>query len=540
MYQRISKKGAMAMRALIQDMSEDLHEYLKDESRTSGQADSISFPTTEQEVIEIIKICAEEKKAVTIQGARTGLAAGAVPENGHIMSMIHMTKVLGMRQTADGAYLIMMEPGITLMELRKMIHEKKFPEDQVKNWDEESRKTLQKFENEKEFFFPPDPTEATAAMGGIAACNSSGACTYGYGQTRNYIEGLHIALSDGQLLKLNRGENFAKGRTLHLPMPDWTEKVLELPTYQMPDVKNASGYFVKDHMDAVDLFIGSDGTLGVITQLTVKIIPKPEYTLALNSFFKTEKDALDYVMKVRPEVKNIAALEYFDIGALDILRKMKTENEKFSELPDIPDDKNFCVYTEIRGTDEDEVMDSMERTGEFLESCGVGEEDSWIADSSSSLEQMHFFRHAVPESTNMMIDERKRVNPEITKLGSDMSMPDDCLYRVMELYRNTIAAHGLKAAVWGHIGNNHLHVNILPESREEYLTVKEMFKEEWAPAVSEMGGAVSAEHGVGKIKRDFLIKMYGAEHVKEMAVLKKQLDPAGMFGRGNLFDEKLL
>lgn len=528
------------MRELIQKMSEDLNEYLKDESRTSGQADSISFPKTEEEVTGILKICRDKKQAVTIQGARTGLAAGAVPSNGHIMSMIQMKNICGMHRNGDGTFSVTVEPGLTLAELRKMIHERRFPKEQTEKWDPESLKALEEFEDAEEYFFPPDPTEATAELGGIAACNSSGACTYRYGQARKYIEGLRIILEDGSLLDVKRGEILAEGRQMELPMPDGTKKILKLPTYRMPDVKNASGYFAADDMDAVDLFVGSDGTLGVITQLTLRLVPKPTCTMAVNSFFETEKSALDYVMAVRPCSENIAALEYFDGGALDILRTMKAENEKFAELPDLPEDKNFCVYTEIRTMDEDEMMDSMEKIGEILETCGVGEEDSWIADSSSSLEQMHFFRHAVPESTNMMIDERKRVNPEITKLGSDMSVPDDCLYKVMELYRNTIAAHGLKAAVWGHIGNNHLHVNILPESKEEYLTAKEMFKEEWAPAVSAMGGAVSAEHGVGKIKRDFLIKMYGMEHVKEMAALKKQMDPDGMFGRGNLFSEELL
>lgn len=536
----MEKKGVIAMSRLIQEMSEDLSEYLKDESRTSGHADSISFPKSEEEAAEIVRICAEKNEPVTIQGARTGLAAGAVPSSGHIMSMIHMTKVCGLRESGDGAFLITTEPGLTLMDLRKMVHEKRFPEEQVKTWDEESLKALRKFEDAEEFFFPPDPTETTAALGGIAACNSSGACTYRYGQARNYIDGLHVLLADGSLLKLNRGEIFAEGRTLKIPMPDGTEKILDLPTYQMPDVKNASGYYAADDMDAIDLFIGSDGTLGVITQLTLRLIPKPAYTMAVNSFFETERAALDYVMAVRPCSENITALEYFDGGALDILRTMKKENEKFAALPELPENKNYCVYTEIKALDEDTVMDSMEQVAGILEECGVGEEDSWIADSASALDEMHFFRHAVPESTNMMIDERKRVNPEITKLGSDMSVPDDCLYRVMELYRNTIAAHGLKAAVWGHIGNNHLHVNILPENGEEYRMAKEMFREEWAPAVSEMGGAVSAEHGVGKVKRDFLIKMYGLDHVKEMAGLKRQLDPRGMFGRGNLFGEDLL
>ena len=109
----------------------------------------------------------------------------------------------------------------------------------------------------------------------------------------------------------------------------------------------------------------------------------------------------------------------------------------------------------------------------------------------------------------------------------------------MALYRSTLAEGGFEAAAWGHIGNNHLHVNILPRNAEEHARGKELF-ERWARAVTTMGGAVSAEHGVGKLKRSFLSIMYGADHVAEMAQLKAQLDPQGLLGRGNLMSEETL
>ena len=127
----------------------------------------------------------------------------------------------------------------------------------------------------------------------------------------------------------------------------------------------------------------------------------------------------------------------------------------------------------------------------------------------------------------------------ITKLGSDMSVPDDRLHDVVAYYRKTLAEAGLESAAWGHIGANHLHVNVLPRNAEDFKRGKQLFRE-WAGEITRMGGAVSAEHGVGKIKRDFLLTMYGPEHIVEMARLKRELDPAGQLGRGNLFDESLL
>ena len=147
-----------------------------------------------------------------------------------------------------------------------------------------------------------------------------------------------------------------------------------------------------------------------------------------------------------------------------------------------------------------------------------------------------FFRHAVPESVNMNIDKLRKTQPSLTKMGTDMSVPDDKLFDVMEMYRRDIEKTGVRSAIWGHIGNNHLHVNLLPSSTEEAGRVKEMFKE-WAKSVTSMGGAVSAEHGVGKLKASFLEIMYGPEHIEEMRSLKRTFDPEWKLGCGNLFSK---
>ena len=162
-----------------------------------------------------------------------------------------------------------------------------------------------------------------------------------------------------------------------------------------------------------------------------------------------------------------------------------------------------------------------------------------MARTALDREKQQFFRHAVPESTNMLIDERKKIDPVITKLGADMSVPDQYLREVVSLYRRTLQEYNLESATWGHIGNNHLHVNILPRNGDDYRKGKELYSH-WAQTVTKMGGAVSAEHGVGKLKRDFLTVMYGEEHIREMARLKKQFDPEFLLGRGNLFAPDVL
>ena len=159
---------------------------------------------------------------------------------------------------------------------------------------------------------------------------------------------------------------------------------------------------------------------------------------------------------------------------------------------------------------------------------------TWVATSDSDRDMLHFFRHAVPESVNMQVERSKRNYPEITKVGGDLAVPDSCFETLLALYDTTLEEEGLQHAAWGHIGDNHIHVNILPRDMDEYNRGKALLAR-WAAETSRMGGAVSAEHGVGKLKAPFLEVMYGPDHIREMAALKAAFDPKCMLGRGNLF-----
>ena len=520
----------------IRPFTDEYEEYRRDESRSSGEAETISFPTSEDEVRDVLRELHAAGTPVTVQGARTGLAAGAVPHGGHVLNVSRMTRYLGLRQDEDGAFHLCMEPGVVLSELRKHLAGKSLAH---AGWDDASLAALEAFEAAPEQFFPTDPTEASACMGGIVACNASGARSYKYGPARPHVTGLHVALADGDLLILKRGEKFADGRTLRLITESGRELTLDLPTYTMPATKNASGYYVADGMDAIDLFVGACGTLGVITQIEVALMPAPAVVWGVSCFFATEAAALDFTEKVRPALAHAAAIEFFDAGALNILRRQREASTAFSALPELDPAAAVCVYVELDCASEDEATAELYRLGEVLAATGGSEDATWVARTEVDRESLIFFRHAVPESVNMLIDERRRTDPTITKLGSDMSVPDERLHEVVELYRSSLAKAGLESAAWGHIGNNHLHVNVLPRNAADFAAGKELFAG-WAAEVTRMGGAVSAEHGVGKIKRGFLATMYGDEHVREMAALKLQLDPKGQLGRGNLFGEELL
>ena len=522
--------------ALIKPFSAEYEDYRRDESRSVGEAESISFPTSEEEVRAILRELHETGTPVTVQAARTGLAAGAVPHGGHVLNVSRMNRYLGMSHGADGSLRLTVQPGVVLSELRKHLANKSIP---ANGWNAVSTTVLQELESGPEQFFPTDPTEASACLGGIVACNASGSRSYAYGPVRPHVRRLRVALADGDMLSLHRGRVRAHGRKLALDTEGGKHLVLNLPGYTMPKTKNASGYYVEDNMDAIDLFIGACGTLGVITQIELSLMPAPAVVWGVSCFFASEQAALDFTVAARPELKHAAAIEYFDGGALNILRSQRENSTAFSSLPALDPSAACCVYVELDCDSEEQATEELYRLGAVLERTGGSEAATWVARTEVDRESQRFFRHAVPESVNMLIDERRRTDSTITKLGSDMSVPDDRLHDVMALYRRTLAESGLESAAWGHIGNNHIHVNVLPRNAADYKRGQELFAS-WAQEVSAMGGAVSAEHGVGKLKSGFLQTMYGEEAMAQSARLKCQLDNKGQLGRGNLFSEDVL
>ncbi len=519
------------MKSEIRPIDESLSEFLRDESRSTGSADTISFPTSEEEIRETVKSEYSQGHRITVQGGRTGLAAAAVPNGGHVLNLSRMNKILGMRQE-NGVFYVTVEPGTVLSELKKALSSKKIP---TAAFDAQSMEAYRAFCASPLQQFPPDPTESSATIGGMTACNASGARSYHYGATRNWVEGLRLVLSDGDVLLLKRGQTFADGKKLTLTSVGGRTITVDLPSHTMPKTKNASGYFTADNMDAVDLIIGSDGTLGVLSAIELRLCPEPEIMWGLTCFFGSEDSAARFVDLTRRAIGNLASLEYFDCGALTLLRRQKEQTTAFARLEKIPEDADCAVYTEIHCQNEDEAYRSLFTVGDIMRQCGADESKTWVARTAQDRDRLYFFRHATPESVNMTIDKRKKETPGLTKLGSDMSVPDEALVRVLHMYNEDLQAAGLEYVKFGHIGNNHLHVNILPRNMEDYKAGKAIFKK-WAEEITKMGGAVSAEHGVGKLKAAFLEVMYGHEGIAAMARIKRSFDPAGLFGTGNLFN----
>ncbi|MBL7130712.1 MAG: FAD-binding oxidoreductase [Candidatus Omnitrophica bacterium] len=514
-------------------------DYLRDESRLSGSADSISFPKTETELKEHIASARKLNRAITIQGARTGITGGAVPKGGHILNLSQMNNFLGLRHDcSSNSFFITVQPGVLFSEIQQAVKTKQFnwADNKNHNINNQREKRLEEFRKKKSYFFPPDITETSATIGGMVACNASGAESFFYGPTRNYIERFRLILADGNVLDLKRGEHKVENRCFSVKTDSGRTIEGTLPFYKLPQVKNASGYFVKENMDLLDLFVGSEGTLGIISEVEIRLIPAPSAQWVVVAFFESEDNSISFVKKIRESKQRPVAIEFFDSKGLNLFRKYKDSNTAFQEIPDIPQKWNTAVYLEFHGESEDVVESAVTRMSEIMSECGANTDDVWLGYNERDITRLKNFRHAIPETINMLIDERRRKFPELTKLGTDMAVPDEMLKEVIKMYHKGLKQFSLEYVIFGHIADNHLHVNIIPNNFDEYERGKKLYLE-WAQAVVKMGGTVSAEHGIGKLKIFLLQEMYGEQVIRQMQQVKRLFDPDGVLNPGNLFGD---
>ncbi|MCD6120728.1 MAG: FAD-binding oxidoreductase [Spirochaetales bacterium] len=523
----------------------DYADYLKDESRLLGQAETISFPVSEDEIRYTLSLLYSQETPVTVQGGRTGITGGSVPEGGHILNLSRMTKILGIRYNSlKNRYVLKIQPGVLLDNINNILVSAKTD---IKNWDRESLKVWEKFCRENRnahFFFPPNPTETTASAGGMAANNASGSRSYLYGSVRSHIEGLRLILADGSAVALKRGQNIAEGLKFNLKTDSGKVIRGELPNYVMPHIKNAAGLYAEKNMDLTDLFIGSEGTLAVITELELLISPIPPVVWGFMVFLPDERGVIELVRSLRGETDSAnifsepAAIEYFDRNSLKLLENNNLQNASFKRLPEVRLKDVCAVYTEFHVNSEKEMENIAWSVIRLTEKAGGNSDEIWAASNPDELKRLKDFRHAVPEMVNMAIEKRRQKIAGITKLGTDMAVPDASLGTVMEMYNKDLDNLGFNYVKFGHIGNNHIHVNIIPESKDEYRTGKELHSE-WAEKIVSMQGTVSAEHGIGKLKTGLLKIMYGEEGLKQMKKVKSLLDPKRLLNSGNDFDNLL-
>jgi D-lactate dehydrogenase (cytochrome) len=512
--------------------------YLTDESKLSPEPfDHLFFPANDPELSAILKEMAARKTNITIAGARTGLVGGCVPRKGALVSLENFDRVQAVYFDQPAAeWRIRSECAVNLRSLNSQISSKSFP-DIERCGDQSALNALQSFkEDPSDYFYPPDPTEMSASLGGTVATNASGARTYRYGPTRSWVKGIRVMLINGEVLSIPRGKYFASpGGGFTVYDSKGNERSIMLPTYPMPRTKNTSGFFSSPQMDLIDLFIGSEGSFGIITEVTVSLLTKKE-TISLVQFLESDEQAIDLVYALRDEKRiQLNFLEFYSGKALALMREMQLKDPKAVDMPLIPKTAGAALFFEFEFASMADKLDytSLVRT---LKECGASISSSWAAYENRELQRLKDFRHILPETVNAIIAERKKQHPDLHKLGTDLAVPDHRLRDMWRIYKNALDSADLQWVALGHIGNNHIHINILPRNVDDLEKGLDLYKQ-FAIKAIEFGGTVSAEHGIGKMKIKFLQLMFSPEQIDEMRAVKLAFDPECLLNPGNIFPD---
>ncbi len=504
---------------------ESIAQFTTDESGIvhASAVEAVCFPQSEQEVSELLAEANETGTLVTTSGAGTGLCGGRVAVHGGI---VIATQDLCTPQRRE----------------LPVFQAERFGRQYSIYVDEDCQEAYVPAGVSTELLdqmlpgglvYPPDPTEKSSFIGANIACNASGARTFHYGASRAWVLGLQVVLPTGDILDVSRGDCSANGE-LRFASQSGAEYVVPLPSYQMPATKNAAGLYAHAGMDLVDLFIGSEGILGVITMARLKLSTRPDNIIGEVAFFASEADALNFVNDLRAAAAGamtVLSIEYFDSNSLDFM-----EHEVLAGK-----DYVAAVYTEVVGT-----LDELDPLIAALEANNYAAD--WFAEGPEQALEQKEFRHSLPDEVHSYL---RRHNSQAWV--TDFAVPPEKFPDMLAAYHAAGAAlrekfprEGKHYLVFGHIGDYHLHVEFITHSEEELRFAKQLYADLAKQAIA-WGGTISGEHGVGKkmITVDgrtipYLELMYGKQGVMEIARTKQALDPNLVLNVGNMVPRSYL
>jgi D-lactate dehydrogenase (cytochrome) len=516
-----AREPAGAPAAVAVDQSEEaIRPHLEDAAHyRGGHAEGIARPRTEAEIAGLLQAAS----TALVIGAQSSVTGGATPDGGLILSTERLRSV----QEADQGRL-RVDAGVPLERLQKLLAARG-------RW------------------YAPFPTFTGAFVGGIVATNAAGAATFKYGTTRDWVDGLTVVLACGHVLDLVRGACRAEtGRGFEIVCPCGTRRVTP-GAYRMPSVpKCSAGYYAAPGMDLVDLFIGSEGTLGVIVNATLRTIPGPPPGAMALVCVPSEAAGLTLAGELRrasqrtwserdPLGINVAAIESLDRRCLDLLREDAVDRQ---QQIDIPADTDLVLIVQFElpsgstsASAFDEIAGAIGPAGansSLGRACRLLAEHRVLDRTEVALpgddrrrQQLLAFREAAPMAVNRRVGQARRdVDRRIDKTAGDMVVPFDQLPEMMAIYRASYGWRGLDYAIWGHLSDGNVHPNVIPRTYEDVVKGREAILE-FGREAARLGGCPLAEHGVGRsrVKQTLLRQFYGDAAIDQMRAIKNVLDP---------------
>lgn len=483
--------------------------FLQDAARTpGGHAPAVFLPRTEGEVAWVLR----EGPAVLPVGAQSSLTGGATPFGEWVVSLARLDAI---GDVADGA--VRAGAGVALSSLEGALRP-------------------------HGLFYPPVPTFHGALVGGVCSTNAAGAATFKYGSTRDWVRALTVVLASGDVLELARGACRARDGRFEVLRADGSRLDVPVPSYTMPPVaKRSAGYHAEPDMDLVDLFVGSEGTLGVITEAVLDVRRAPARLLVWAAF-ASEPDAVSAAMRLRAEAiatrsgrtgLDVASIESVDARCLDLLREDGLDREHGVPLP--PEARAALLFaveseTGALGDDAEEEIEGL---------CAPGLTGPTLVASPGDHRRaaaLLAMREGVPLAVNRRIKAAQRDHPSVHKVAGDMIVPCERLAEALAAYRAAFSRRGLDHALWGHVSDGNIHANAIPATGAD-VHAGEAAIAEMGEAVLAMGGCPMSEHGVGRdsVKQSLLRRLYGDEGIAQMRATRRALDPEGKLSPGVLF-----
>jgi len=427
--------------------------YSYDATRTRYEPDAVIFPRNEQDVSNILKYCNENRIVITARGAGSGFTGGALPANGGIILAMekHMNKIL---EIDTENMVAVVQPGVVNMDLQKHVEE-------------------------LGLFYPPDPaSEEYSTLGGNVSENAGGMRAAKYGITKDYVMALRAVRTNGDVIRAGK-------RT----------------------IKDVAGY------NTAGILIASEGTLAVLTELTLKLIPKPKYKKTYMGIFPSVDNAMNAVFKSLSAGANPVAMEFLDALVIEALI------EKLGV--DLPTDAGAVLVGDVDGNVPEEVAFQLKTLEQSFKENGATE--FRVAKDDEEAKELWYARRNASQSITIFGNK---------KLNEDISVPRSMLPSALKEIYTIGDKYGFKVPCFGHAGDGNIHVNVMidiSQIDEGHKCIEEIFQ-----MVVDMGGTLSGEHGIGTSKAPFMGIAFNDEELQLFKDIKKAFDPNNILNPGKM------
>ena len=462
MYNKVTREDIAALQQIVGEAEvfwgEAINEdYAHDELGGISQMPEVLVRVrSTDEVSAIMKLAYEKSIPVTVRGSGTGLVGAAVPIHGGIL--LETTKMNKILALDENNLTVTVQPGVLLMELAA-------------------------FAEEHDFLYPPDPGEKSATIGGNISTNAGGMRAVKYGVTRDYVRALTVVLPNGEILQLGAAV-----------------------------AKNSSGYSLKD------LVIGSEGTLCIITEAVLKLVPLPKVSVSLLVPFPDMKRAIESVPHIIRSKVTPTAIEYMSRDTI-----LFSESYLGKRFPDTKNDAYILLTFD--GNSQAQVEQDMSTVAELC--LSIGALDAYIVDTEERKKSVWSARGAFLEAIKASTTEMDEC---------DVVVPGNKVDTFIKYTHELAAEFNVRIPSFGHAGDGNLHV---------YICRDELSDEDWAKTLAaifdrmyeksvELGGLVSGEHGIGYAKKDFLKRQYGQTPIALMQGIKQVFDPRNILNPGKV------